>query len=68
MKETESFELTIELSKQEADILRKIRATITKEDGSEWSFSQILAEIAAIGLQNWNRFQLLRAITPRGVN
>ena len=66
MVESESFEVTHLLSKQEADVLRKIRATITKEDGSKWSFSQILAELSAIGLQNWNKMQLMNLITPRG--
>ncbi len=60
---TESFSFKIDLSDQEAEILRKIRAKIN-QDGFTWSFEQILSELAAIGISNWSRMQLLEKITP----
>jgi len=66
MKETESFELTIDLSKIEADTLRQIRARISADTGETWSFSQILAECAAISLANWKKMQFLSTLAPRG--
>ena len=64
--ETESFELTIELSKVEADTLRQIRARISADTGEDWSFQQILSECAAISLANWKKMQFLSSLTPRG--
>jgi hypothetical protein len=58
---TKSFNFQIELSDQEAEILRKIRAKVS-QDGHTWSFEQILSELAAIGISNWNRMQLLAKI------
>jgi hypothetical protein len=60
---TESFDVTITLDDQEAETLRKIRAKVSK-DGMNWSFSQILQELACIGISNWGRLQLIKAITP----
>ena len=62
---TESFDVKITLDTHEVETLRKIRAKISK-DGHTWSFSQILQELACIGISNWNRLQLIAAVTPKG--
>lgn len=60
----EIFNVAITLTKHEAETLRKIRATIKKEDGSDWGFDQILSELISISLENWHRMQLIKKLTP----
>lgn len=61
---TESFDFSTTLSDNEMETLRKIRSKIKKDTGAEWSFQQILAELASIGLDNWNKMQMIKYITP----
>ena len=62
---SESFDITIKLDDREVDILHQIKAKVNK-DGYDWNFNQILTELAAIGLANWSRMQMLAKITPKG--
>jgi len=49
---SESFDITLKLDDQEVDILHQIKAQCNK-DGYDWSFNQILGELAVIGITNW---------------
>jgi len=56
--------ITTELRDNEVRILENIKEKIKKDTESNWSYGQILIELASMGLENWNRMQLISKITP----